>query len=111
MRAHQGRQQAPHGSSTPTAIPPQTPNTTEERGDVGCFGFWADGCETIFDLRVTDTDDKSYLPIEVSKDLACQENEKKGEYLNSCHEMRKDFKPMVYSVDGVAGREAQSAEK
>ena len=111
MRAHHGRQRAPRGTSTPTAIPPQTPNTTEERGDVGCFGFWADGRETIFDLRVTDTDAKSYLPIEVSKVLARQEKEKKGKYLNSCHEMRKDFTPMVYSVDGVAGREARSAEK
>ena len=111
MRANQGRQRAARGSSPPTAIPPQTPNTTEERGDVGCFGFWADGRETIFDLRVTDTDAKSYLPTEVSKVLARQEKEKKGKYLNSCHEMRKDFTPMVYSVDGVAGREARSAEK
>jgi hypothetical protein len=62
-------------------------------------------------VRVTDTDAKSYLSTEVSKVLACQEKEKKGKYLNSCHEMRKDLTPMVYSVDGVAGREAQSAEK
>jgi hypothetical protein len=26
-------------------------------------------------------------------------------------EMRKDFTPMVYSVDGIAGREARNAEK
>jgi hypothetical protein len=51
------------------------------------------------------------LPIEVSKVLAHQEKEKKGKYLTSCLEMRKDFTPMVYSVDGVAGREASSAEK
>ena len=25
--------------------------------------------------------------------------------------MRKNFTPMVYSVDGIAGREAQNAEK
>jgi hypothetical protein len=99
MCARHGRQQAPCGSSTPTAIPPQTPNTTEERGDVGCFGFWADGRKTIFDLRVTDTNAKSNLPIEVSKVLACQEKEKKGKYLTSCLEMRKDFTPMVYYVD------------
>jgi hypothetical protein len=25
--------------------------------------------------------------------------------------MRKDFTPLVYSVDGIAGREAKNAEK
>ena len=100
------------GSSTPTALPPQTPSTTEERGDVGYIGFWRSGRETtIFDIRVTDTDAKSYLPTEVSKVLERQEKEKKGKYLTSCLEMRKDFTPLVYSVDGVAGREARSAEK
>ena len=107
----QPRQRASSGSSTPTALPPQTPNTTEERGDVGCFGFWRSSRETIFDIRVTDTDAKSYLPTEVSKVLERQEKEKKGKYLTSCLEMRKDFTPLVYSVDGVAGREARSAEK
>jgi hypothetical protein len=28
-----------------------------------------------------------------------------------CLEMRKDFTPLVYSVDGIAGREAKNAEK
>jgi len=43
--------------------------------------------------------------------LAAQEKEKKDKYLKACHEMRKDFTPMVYSVDGIAGKEARSAEK
>ena len=59
-------------------LPPQTPSTTEERGDVGYIGFWRSGRETIFDIRVTDTDAKSYLPTEVSKVLERQEKEKKG---------------------------------
>ncbi len=29
----------------------------------------------------------------------------------NCLEMRKDFTPMVYSVDGIVGREAWNAEK
>ena len=29
--------------------------------------------------------------------------EKKDKYLQNCFEMRKDFTPMVYSVDGTAG--------
>ena len=40
-----------------------------------------------------------------------KEEEGYGKYLTSCLEMRKDFTPLVYSVDGVAGREVRSAEK
>ena len=42
---------------------------------------------------------------------AQQEKEKKGNYLQSCLEMWKDFTPLVYNVNGVAGCEACSAEK
>jgi hypothetical protein len=45
------------------------------------------------------------------KVLADQEQEKKNKYLATCHELRKDFTPLVYSVDGMAGREAKMMEK
>ena len=32
-------------------------------------------------------------------------------YLQSCLQMQKDFTPLVYSVDGIAGREAHNAER
>ena len=32
-------------------------------------------------------------------------------YLQNCLEMRKDFTPMGYSVDGIVGHEARNAEK
>jgi hypothetical protein len=35
----------------------------------------------------------------------------KNQYLCPCLEMRKDLTPLVYSVDGIAGREAKNAEK
>ena len=82
-----------------------------ERGDVGVHGFWERGRPCIFDVRITDTDARSHRNKDVSKVLAAQEKEKKDKYLKTCHEMRKDFTPMVYSVDGIAGREARSAEK
>jgi len=28
-----------------------------------------------------------------------------------CYEQQKDFSPLVYSIDGMAGREAKRAEK
>ena len=45
------------------------------------------------------------------KVLANHKKEKKTKYLAPLHEQRKDFTMMVYSVDGIAGREAKSAKK
>ena len=35
----------------------------------------------------------------------------KDKYLASLHAQRKDFTPMVYTVNGIADRNAKSAEK
>jgi hypothetical protein len=56
-----------------------------------------------------DTD--SYRKKEFGKVLSRHKKEKKDKYLWTCLEMRKDFTPMVYSVDGIAGREAQNAKR
>ena len=98
-------------SSTPTTDSLHPPATTEERGDASCHGFWECGRDTIFDMRITDTDARSYRKKEPTKVLEQQEKEKKDKYLRTCLELRKDFTPMVYSVDGIAGREARNAEK
>ena len=101
----------PPPPSTPTATPPTPPTTTEERGDASCHGFWKRGRTCIFDMRITDTDAKSYRKKDFGKVLLQHEKEKKDKYLQTCLELRKDFTPMVYSVDGIAGREARNAEK
>ena len=62
-------------------------------------------------MRITDTDAKSYRKKDLGKVLLQHEKEKKDKYLRTCLELRKDFTPMVYSVDGIAGREARNAEK
>ena len=63
-------------------------------------------------MCITDTDARSYRKKEFAKVLEQHEKEKKNKYLQNCLEMRKDFTPMVYSVDGIAGREqARNAEK
>ena len=36
---------------------------------------------------------------------------KKLKYLQPCAERRRSFTPLIYSVDGMAGREAQAFEK
>jgi hypothetical protein len=62
-------------------------------------------------MRITDTDPQSYRKKEFAKVLEQHEKEKKEKYLQNCLEMRKDFTPMVYSVDGIAGHEARNVEK
>ena len=62
-------------------------------------------------MGITDTQSCSYWNNDYQKAHAQQEKEKKNQYLRPCLEMRKDFIPLVYSVDGIAGREAKNAEK
>ena len=104
--------QANTNNNNPTAANAQqsTPNSGE-RGDASCHGFWQRGRTCIFDMRITDPEARSYRNKDHDKVLAAQEKEKKDKYLRSCHEQRKDFTPMVYTVDGVAGREARAAER
>ncbi len=62
-------------------------------------------------MRITDTDTKSYRKKDFGKVLLQHEKEKKDKYLQTCLELRKDFTPMVYSVDGIVGHEARNAER
>jgi hypothetical protein len=102
---------APSGEEdTPTAPTDQTP-PTGKHGDAGAHGFWQRGSTAILDVRITDTQSCSYQNKYYQKVLAQQEKEKKNQYLHPCLEMQKDFTPLVYSVDGIAGREAKNAEK
>ena len=78
---------------------------------MGILGFWQRGRQTVFDVRITDTRARSHQGRGHEKVLAAQEKEKKDKYLRSCLEQRKDFTPMVYSVEGIPGREARNAEK
>ncbi len=59
----------------------------------------------------TDTrDTRSYQKKEFGFFLQ-HKKQKKDKYLQTCLEMRKDFTPMVYSVDGIVGHEAWNAKK
>jgi hypothetical protein len=62
-------------------------------------------------MRIVDTDAQTYREKEFAKFLEQLKKEKKDKYLHNCLEMRKDFTPMVYSVDGIVGHKAQNAEK
>ena len=50
-------------------------------------------------LRITDTDARSYRKRDFGKVLLQHKKEKKDKYLRTCLELRKDFMPMVHLVD------------
>jgi hypothetical protein len=95
---------------TPTAPMDQTP-PTGKRSDAGAHGFWQCGSTAIFDDRIMDIQSHSYQNKDYPKVLAQQEKEKKNQYLCPCLEMWNDFTPLVYSVNGIAGKEAKNTEK
>ena len=83
----------------------------EARGDIAVHGLWKSGETCILDMRVTDTDAKSYVGSSSAKVLEKAAKAKKDKYLDACLERRKSFTPLVYSVDGLACKEARAFEK
>lgn len=64
--------------------------------------------ECIFDIHITNTDARSYRnkgSPEPARTLTKQEAEKKHKYYSACQDQRKDFTPLVYSIDDMAGQE------
>ena len=78
---------------------------------MGVHGFWKWTSTCICNVRITDT----YAPLNHGRDpkavLTTHERAKKVKYLEACYERRRHFTPLVYSVDGLAGEEAQAASK
>ena len=83
----------------------------EARDDVSARGFWSRRRVTVFDIRITDTDAPSYGNRSSKKIIEAAEKEKIGKYGDACTRRRRDFTPMVYSVDGMPGAKARAAEK
>ena len=83
----------------------------ESRGDVSVHGFWTRQRNAIFDIRITNTDSKSYGNCSSENILERHAREKKADYEEACLEKRRDFSPLVYSVDGMPCKEARAAEK
>ncbi len=83
----------------------------EARGDVGAHGFWKQGRTAIFYVQVCNTDAKSYGNRDSKKVLEGAAHMKKEKYEEACLERRRDFTPMIYSVNGMADKHARAAEK
>ena len=90
---------------------PYRNNKQFERGNILVHGLydWSTSC--IIDVRVTDTDQPSYLSSTPAKIILKQEREKKKRYLESCLEQRRHFAPYVVDTYGLLGEEAKAFNK
>ena len=75
--------------------------------DLAIRGVWETQEEALFDIRVTDTDAKSYLTHSPNQVLAQAEKDKKLKYGSSCEERRAVFTPLCVSVDRLFGKETE----
>jgi hypothetical protein len=75
--------------------------------DLSIRGVWQPQTSALLDIRVVDTDAKSYVARPVQNVLLSAETQKKRKYQDACEHRRATFTPFVTSVDGVLGREAK----
>ena len=94
-----------------TPGPTDAPIDKDLRGDIGVHGFWTKQQSTIFDVRITDTGCASSRDQDPRKILAQHKRDKKKTYSAACADWWRHFTPLVFSVDGMVGVEAQAAIK
>ena len=73
--------------------------------DLSVRGVWMPQSEVLFDVRIINTDARSYCNRSPSEVLLTAEVEKK-KYNLACTERRAQFTPLCVSVDGMMGKEA-----
>ena len=81
------------------------------RADVAATKFLATGQETYLDIRDTGTDNRTNRSLDPAKVLRKQEDEKKTKFSEACREALFHFTPMVFSVDGMGGKEVRASRK
>ena len=108
-------QSTAQSTTPPTTTKSPSPSTTDlpsdERGDLLVRGLWNKSTDCIIDVRLTDTDQPTYLTKSPSEVLELHEKEKKNKYAKKCLEQRRTFTPFVISVDGMMGKEAHAVLK
>jgi hypothetical protein len=111
-QAHNGSQHDNNrGGRTPGGSRPSNAAGNDARGDVRCRDFWSRSRDCIFDVRICDTDATSYGTTASDKLLERFARQKRDKYEDACAENRRDFTPLIYSVDGMPCEAAAAAEK
>ena len=75
--------------------------------DLSIRGVWQPQTVALFNIRFVDTDAPSYSHRDVAAILSTAEEEKKRKYCDAAEVRHASFTPLVVSVDGVLGREAE----
>ena len=75
--------------------------------DLSIRGVWQPQMVALFDIRVVDTDTPSYSHRDVAAILSSAEEDNKRKYCDAAEVRRASFTPLVVSVDGVLGWEAE----
>ena len=101
----------PAGPRDSTALGISPPEDLEQKGDLLIRDLWANGTDSFHDMRVVNTDTKSYWGRTPEKYLEETEKGKKKMYLEACLQKRRHFSPFVASVDGILGVEATATLK
>ena len=71
--------------------------------DLCVHGVWKAQTKAKFDIRVVDTDARSYLARSPCDILCSAEGEKKRKYLQACQNRHATFTLLCVSVDGMLG--------
>ena len=79
--------------------------------DLAVRGLWQPQTEALIDVRVVDTDARSYCGRLVDQVIKSAEDEKKNKYSAAVANRRGTFTPFVVSVDGYMGAEAERTLK
>ena len=94
-----------------TASGTSPPEKSEQKGYLLIRDHWANGTDSVHDMRVVNTDAKFYWGRSPEKCLEEAERGKKKIYLEACLQQRLHFSPFVASVDGLLGVEAKATLK
>ncbi|KAL7475125.1 hypothetical protein ACHAW6_001055, partial [Cyclotella cf. meneghiniana] len=108
---HDSSERSPCCATTPP--PPTSLNNItgdEAQGDILMHGFWQRARGTIFDIRICDTEARSYANTSSDKVLECTSKEKVQKNEPACLAQCQDFISLIYSVDRLSSKEAQKAE-
>eukprot|EP00804_Cyclotella_cryptica_P006585 CCRYP_008564-RA/>CCRYP_008564-RA protein AED:0.46 eAED:0.46 QI:0/-1/0/1/-1/1/1/0/185 len=99
------------GGNNPGTPHPSNAAGNDAHGDVRCRDFWSCARDCIFHVRICDTDATSYCTTASDRILEHFARQKRDKYESACNENRRDFTPLVYSVDGMPCKAAEAAEK
>ena len=82
-----------------------------QKGDILIRDLWAEGTDSIHDMRVVNNDAISYQSKNLEKCLETAGRKKKSNKLHACINEHRHFNIFVASVDGLLGVESEARLK